>query len=211
MPELSTPNDDSARAAAMDHLRREHRALAKVIDGLQTLVAEMTEQTVAVDFELLSAMLYYVDAVPERLHHPKEDRHLFSALVRRSPGSADLVAHLKTDHERSPALIAALEAALVRWQGGAPDGLDRFAEALQAFCDFHWTHMRREEEELLPWAERDLTASDWQAIAEAFSANDDPLFGANRRHHFERLYQRIANLAPRKLRLSLKAGPAEPI
>jgi len=211
MPESSTPNGESARAAAIGHLRREHRALAKVIDGLQTLVAEMTEQTVAVDFELLSAMLYYVDAFPERLHHPKEDRHLFSTLLRRDPGSAELVAQLAAEHERSPAVIGALESALVRWQGGAPDGLERFAEALQTFCDFHWGHMRREEEELLPRAEQALTASDWEEIADAFSANDDPLFGANRRHHFERLYQRIANLAPRKLRLSLKAAARNPL
>jgi hemerythrin-like domain-containing protein len=200
----------SARAAALEQLRQEHRSLAKVINGLQTLTAEVGEETVAVDFPLLCSMLYYVDAVPERLHHPKEERHLFAALERRDPTSIPLLARLRLEHERSPAMIGALESTLVRWQGGAPDGYDRFAESLQAFCDFHWSHMRSEEEDVFPRAEQHLAGEDWVAMADAFGANEDPLFGAVRRHEFERLYQRIANLAPRKLRLSLKNAAGGP-
>jgi len=199
-----------ARAAALEQLRLEHRALARVLDGLQTLTAEVGEQTVAVDFPLLCSMLYYIDAFPERMHHPKEELHIFAALERRDPASAPLLARLRLEHERSPAMIRALEGTLVRWQGGAPDGYGRFAEALQAFCDFHWSHMRSEEEEVFPRAEQHLAGEDWVAAAEAFAANEDPLFGSVRRHEFERLYQRIANLAPRKLRLSLKNAGAGP-
>lgn len=200
----------AASAAALEQLRREHRALARVIDGLQTLTAELGERTVAVDFPLLCSMLYYIDAVPERLHHPKEELHLFAALERRDPTSVPLLARLRLEHERSPSMIGALEAALVRWQGGAPDGFDRFADALQAFCDFHWGHMRAEEEEVFPRAEQHLANEDWVTMAEAFAANEDPLFGSVRRHEFERLYQRIANLAPRKLRLTLKNAGGRP-
>jgi hypothetical protein len=63
--------------------------------------------------------------------------------------------------------------------------------------------MRAEETTLLPLAEQYLTDADWLAMAEAFGANGDPLFGASRRAEFDQLYQRIANLAPRKLKLSL--------
>jgi branched-chain amino acid transport system ATP-binding protein len=62
--------------------------------------------------------------------------------------------------------------------------------------------MRLEENEIFPRAERSLPESDWLAIAEAFGANEEPLFGTHRRKEFERPYQRIANLAPRKLKLS---------
>jgi hemerythrin-like domain-containing protein len=191
-----------ARDAAISQLRSEHRLLARVIAALETLVAEMAEDLATPDFALLAAMLYYVDAVPERLHHPKEDQYLFTALRRRDTDAAILLDDLEREHQRSPLLIGELERALVHWQGGAPDGLNQFALAMGAFSEFHWAHMRLEENEVLPRAERSLLEADWLAIAEGFKTNEEPLFGIQRRKEFERLYQRIANLAPRKLKLS---------
>ena len=110
---------------------------------------------------------------------------------------------LEREHRRSPDLLSELERALVHWQGGAPDGANGFVLALSRFCEFSWKHMRTEETCVLPQAERALTDADWLEMAQAFAANDDPLFGQQRRREFERLYHRIANLAPRKLRLGL--------
>jgi hypothetical protein len=55
--------------------------------------------------------------------------------------------------------------------------------------------MRKEEDRLLPLAERHLQAEDWKAIDAAFSANADPMAGMRERD-FEQLFTRIANLAP---------------
>jgi hemerythrin-like domain-containing protein len=177
--------------------------LARVIEALETLTAETAEATTPLDFPLLATMLYYVDAVPERLHHPKEDQYLFAAVRMRDPAHAPLIDRLERDHVRCPQLIGELERALVHWQGGAPHGVDEFALALGLFSEFHWAHMRAEESELLPIAERALAESDWERMAEAFCENADPLFGVHRRQEFERVYHRIINLSPRKLKLSL--------
>ena len=56
--------------------------------------------------------------------------------------------------------------------------------------------MRREEDELMPLAERALTTDDWQRIYEAFRENDNPLYGLKPKDDAERLYQRILALAP---------------
>ena len=55
--------------------------------------------------------------------------------------------------------------------------------------------MRKEELELLPIAERVLTAADWRAIERAFATNLDPIAELQERD-YERLFSRIANLAP---------------
>ena len=55
--------------------------------------------------------------------------------------------------------------------------------------------MRKEEQQLLPLAERHLTAEDWQAIDAAFAANRDPIAGMQERD-FEKLFSRIVALAP---------------
>ena len=203
MPSESLHSEAAARNAALTRLRDEHRALARVIEALETVTAQAVDGAGEPDFALLASMLYYVDAFPERVHHPKEERHLFAVLRRRNPQSAPLLDRLEREHRRSPEVLSELERALVHWQGGAPDGGERFALALGRFCEFNWSHMRSEETEVLPQAEHALTDADWLGMAEAFGANDDPLFGVARRREFERLYHRIANLAPRKLKLTL--------
>jgi hemerythrin-like domain-containing protein len=203
MPAESLHSEAAARNAALTRLRDEHRALARVIETLETVTAQAAEDGAEPDFALLASMLYYVDAFPERMHHPKEDRYLFAAVRARSPQSVAMLDRLEREHRRLPELLSELERALVHWQGGAPDGLNAFVLALSRFCEFNWQHMRTEETCVLPEAERALTDADWLEMAEAFAGNDDPLFGQQRRHEFERLYLRIANLAPRKLRLTL--------
>jgi hemerythrin-like domain-containing protein len=181
----------------------EHRALARIVEALETLTATAEETQSTPDFELISSMLYYIDAVPEKLHHPTEDGYLFAVLRARDPESATLIDRLEREHVQSPQVIVALERAFVHWQGGARDGLREFANALTAYCDFIWSHMRAEEHEVLPRARTTLLDTDWRSMVQAFSANVDPLFGAERRREFDRLYHRIANLAPRKMRLAL--------
>jgi hemerythrin-like domain-containing protein len=66
---------------------------------------------------------------------------------------------------------------------------------VDAYAEFHWKHMRKEESELLPLAQRHLTAVDWKAIDAAFAANADPIAEVQERN-FEKLFSRIANLAP---------------
>jgi len=77
------------------------------------------------------------------------------------------------------------------WPGGAR----AFCDAVDAYAEFHWRHMRSEERELLPLAERALTAADWAAVQAAFAANDDPLAGVGE-GEYRRLFQRIAQIAP---------------
>ena len=116
-------SEAAARNAALSRLRDEHRALARVVEALETVTAAILEGDHEPDFALLAAMLYYLDAVPERLHHPREDRYLFARVRARAPDTAPLIERLQREHQRSPDLVAELERSLVHWQGGAPDGI----------------------------------------------------------------------------------------
>jgi hemerythrin-like domain-containing protein len=203
MPAESLHSETAARNAALARLRDEHRSTARVIEALETITAQAAEQRQEPDFALLASMLYYLDAFPERVHHPKEDRFLFSALRARSPQSIPVLEQLEREHRRLPDLLSELERALVHWQGGAPDGTNAFVLALGRYCEFTWSHMRTEETRVLPEAERMLTDDDWLRMAEAFAANEDPLFGQQRQREFDRLHHRIVNLTPRKIETAL--------
>jgi hemerythrin-like domain-containing protein len=141
-------------------------------------------------------MLYYIDTFPERLHHPKEDRYLFERLRRRTHAVDALLARLEAQHQRGAQLIRGLEQALLRFEQGGPSHLEGFALRIEEYAEFHWEHMRLEEDELLPLAEQYLQPDDWADIEAAFLANADPLIGAELQKNYDALFTRIVELAP---------------
>lgn len=174
----------------------EHRSIAAVLHGLIFLTHEMVDRGTTPDHRVLHAMLDYIVAFPEKLHHPKEDRYLFARLRERDPGAVPLIEKLEAEHVRGKELIKQLQNELVAYVQQGPAKARDFARAVDAYAEFHWAHMRCEEDELLPRAEKALTEADWQAIAVAFKEDDDPLFGIKPKQEFEQLFHRVVQLAP---------------
>lgn len=180
---------------AISVLKSEHRSISAMLHALKELARMAQDATLRPRFQVLRSMLRYIDEYPERLHHPKEDEHLFARLVARAPETRLLVEELQAEHEEGARLIRELERALLFFEEAWPAGAREFQHAVAAYAEFHWKHMRKEERELLPLAERHLTAADWQAIDAAFAANSDPVAGVHERD-FEKLFARIVSLAP---------------
>jgi len=176
-------------------LRDEHRSMSAVLHGLQELARTAQNPSVRPDFAVFRAMIYYIDAFPERLHHPKEDDVLFPRVLVRSPAAAWLVQQLRAEHVKGASLIRDLEAALIAFEMAWPFSADRFAEAVSAYAQFHWDHMRKEEQVLLPLAEVVLTEEDWNAVDAAFERNEDPIADL-REKDFAELFSRIVSIAP---------------
>jgi len=176
-------------------LKDEHRSISAVLTGLKHLAEMAQDATLRPDFQVLRSMLRYIDEYPERLHHPKEDEPLFALLARRSPEARRLVDELRAEHARGAQLIREVERRLMFLEEGWPRGAAEFLATVEAYADFHWKHMRKEETQLLPLAERDLAAEDWLAIDAAFARNRDPLAGIAERD-FRQLFSRIATMAP---------------
>jgi hemerythrin-like domain-containing protein len=176
-------------------LRDEHRTMSAVLHGLRELARTAQDPRVRPNFAVFRAMIYYIDAFPERLHHPKENDVLFPRVLARVPAAATLVQELCREHEQGAALIRELERALIAFEAVWPFGADRFEESVKAYAQFHWDHMRKEEQALLPLAESALTQEDWKAIASAFAGNEDPIADL-REKDFAELFSRIVSIAP---------------
>ena len=177
-------------------IQDEHRSLAAVLHGMLYLVREIREHGAKPDFAVLRAMVYYIDAFPERFHHPKEDRYLFRLLRIRCQDALPLLERLETEHRAGAEKIRLLEQALARYEEGGTKEFPAFAAAVEAYAAFHWDHMHAEEKQLLPLAEKHLTSGDWEAIDAAFTGNTDPLFGTGPGKEYDKLFRRIVNLAP---------------
>ena len=174
----------------------EHRSLAAVLHGMLYLVHEIRDRGVRPDFKLLGAMIYYIDAFPERFHHPKEDQYLFRLLRIRYAEAVPLLDRLRTEHRAGAEKIRTLEQALARYEQGGASEFTNFLTAVESYAAFHWDHMRAEEKEILPLAEQHLSAGDWEAIDAAFLGHTDPMLGVNVGAQFDALFSRIVNLAP---------------
>src|SRR5512144_1777779 len=129
----------------------EHRAITAVIEGLRHVVAEIVAGRMAPDHELLGALFHYIGEFPERLHHPKEDEYLFARLRERRPDAEPMLAGLEREHAIG----------CERFRDDSTK-LSDFADRVERYAHFHWLHMRKEEDDVLPLARAALTAEDWR-------------------------------------------------
>src|SRR5271166_1271540 len=115
-------------------IQDEHRSLAAVLHGMLYLVHEIRDRGATPDFEVFGAMVYYLDAFPERFHHRKEDQHLFARLRLRHPDAAPLLDRLETEHSLGAEKIRSLEQALTRYQQGGAAEFSAFLAAVEGYA-----------------------------------------------------------------------------
>ena len=70
---------------ALQIIRDEHAAVAAVLRSLLQMVERGPGDEPMRFFDVLRAMLFYIDEFPERLHHPKESDLLFPKIARVAP------------------------------------------------------------------------------------------------------------------------------
>lgn len=181
--------------AAITIIEDEHRALAAVLQGLLYLNEQVRKAGQKPDFPLLKSMLDYIVAFPDRLHHPKEDEYVYRVLREREPSAATTLDELQDDHRRGPELTRGMVDALAAY-GRDPGAFEAFAQAVSGYADFQWAHMRKEEDVILPIAQKALLPADWTEIDAAFRCNADPLVGVDTQREFRELFRRVVTLMP---------------
>ena len=188
----------------------EHGVLSAMLRTIGLLLGESRRRGTLPDFTMLRAMLFYVDEFPERLHHTKESQLLFPRIRERSGGElGEVLDGLDADHTRSQAAVRELQHELLglEMMDGTLDGEGRrvhFEASMTQYIASYLEHIRIEERQVLPLAERVLTAPDWAELDAAFMQNHDPMTRREAGDPFQPLFRRIlTNLAS-----PLGLGPA---
>ena len=190
--EANVTQTDELRALGI--IKDEHRSLAAVVNGLQSVVANSVACGGVPDFALLRAMLFYIQAFPERQHHPKEDDFLFARLRLRSSECDAVMAELAQQHREGAAALTVLSSAVIACESGQdPDGKELLNQ-VNRFAQAQWQHMHLEESIVFPTACRYLQPEDWAQIAQAFAGNTDPRFAQEPEDSFAGLFTRLMNL-----------------
>lgn len=178
-------------------IREEHASLSSMLQSLIMMVDRGPGDAPEKFFDVVRAMLFYIDEFPEKLHHPKETELLFPKVVRADPACADAIRRLDADHHRGESKVRELQHLLQAWEYLGDSRRDAFTASVKPYVHFYLSHMHAEEEIILPSAQKHLSAQDWQELDDAFAANKDPLSG----HHgtdtaYDRLFTRIVMNAP---------------
>ena len=187
-------------------IRDEHSALSAVLRSISLLLSEHRRRHTLPDFTVLRAMLFYIDEFPERVHHPKESSLLFPKLRARSPASAAILDRLDRDHATSHQAVRDLEHQVLELEMMS-DTRDfevrrtRFEAAAQTYVTAYLDHIRLEETEVLPLAERLFSQADWVELDAAFMQNRDPLTYRDGEDEFRPLFKRILMTLPAPLGL----------
>lgn len=174
----------------------EHTALSAVLRSVLLMMNRGPGDNPERFFDVMRAMLFYIDEFPERLHHPKESDLLFPRLARAAPELMPVIAQLEAEHMRGEGRIRELQHLLLAWELLGETRRTEFAEAAQTYVSFYLEHMRIEETQLLPVARTALSESDWTFLDHAFERGRDPLAGGSYDPCYDRLFTRILTRAP---------------
>jgi len=147
------------------------------------------------NYELMRDIVYYLREFADVSHHPREDA-AFRILSARQPALALEFSRLIQEHRvvahAGDALLDQLEAACV--------DIVVPREALEAaaavYLTYYRNHIATEEQEVLPLAAKLLSPADWDAVAKAVAAVNDPLFGDPPAERFRELRRQIVRESP---------------
>ena len=178
-------------------IKDEHASLAAMLQSMRMMIQRGPQDHPEQFFDVLRAMLFYIDEVPERQHHPKESGFLFPLLVQRDPGVKETIDRLERDHEAGERSVRELQHLLLGWELMGEGRRGNFVQACSQYIDFYLEHMRLEESVILPAAERVLSGEEWRSVDQAFAQNRDPLRSEQAADSdYSRLFTRIVMHAP---------------
>jgi hemerythrin-like domain-containing protein len=173
----------------------QHSSLAAVLHAMTVLVREVRDRGKRIDPKVFRAIIYYLDVFPEREHHRNEELVLFPLIRLRTHEADALLDQLAREHMAGEQAIRDLEQAFLRYEE-RPGEFASFAAAAERYVEHYLEHMRKEEREVMPIAQRVLSAEDWRRVEAEFGAKPDPLAGTVPETDPEELFRRIVMLVP---------------
>jgi hemerythrin-like domain-containing protein len=164
--------------AATDWLRREHEAILRDLERLESLVAriEQGEHIAAAELTDLVALLR---EYAERRHHRKEEDLLFPLLAQRGvPSPHGPLDVMLSEHRAGRALTDRMAEAALAYAAGEAGVLRAFCEEARCFVDLLRAHIHKEDRVLFAMADRLLEPADQARLRERFEALDRSLDAA---------------------------------
>lgn len=153
-------------------LVEEHTVIKRVLALIPVISDRIADGLTEADKQVIAAVINFVRNFADRYHHAKEEDLLF----RHFDGQADILKAMVSEHEIGRGHIRATEEALVR-NDAATARL-----RLTAYGHLLTEHIRKEDEILYPWMDRELKDAQIGQLFAAFREVDGQ-FGDRPAHY----------------------------
>ena len=149
----------------------EHMHIKKLVAHIPYLISELTSGSVR-GRQLVERSLDFIRSYADRFHHAKEEDILFPFFDE----NAEIFQVMRRDHETARGHVPAMVSAVA-------DGDDEaIVIHLEAYAALLSEHIRKEDEVLYPWIDRNLSMTQVGELFSRFSEVDAE-FGNNPRGH----------------------------
>ena len=116
-------------------IRDEHASLAAMLQSMRMMVERGPADNPENFFDVMRAMLFYIDEFPERLHHPKESNLLFPRVAKAVPQVMGTVDRLERDHMHSERSVRDVQHLLLSWELLGESRHQAFTDAFKQYVD----------------------------------------------------------------------------
>lgn len=171
----------------------EHVHFSSLLDLLDAQVATFHDGEQP-DYSVMLDIVAYLSEYADHAHHPREDV-AFARLTERDPSLRVPINRLLQEHRVIKVAGEELVEHLEDVRADAMVQRSTVEAAAAQYLAYYRHHLATEEREILPRAQRLLTAQDWAQVAEAVRAVPDPLFGDHPSEDYRELRQLLAERA----------------
>ena len=108
--------------------------------------------------EIIAGGIDFISSYADKFHHAKEEDILFKYFDKQT----EIIQAMHSDHETGRSHVKAMREALQK------EDKDTIIKHLQAYGELLADHIKKEDEILFPWMDRNLSETDKNAIASEF-------------------------------------------
>jgi hemerythrin-like domain-containing protein len=173
----------------IETLRQEHRDIEQLLLLLEEEM-DIFDRGDQPDYEIVQAVISYLQDYPDCCHHPKENM-VFARLKTRDPAVAAGIGDLEADHESEAHSLQRVAYTIWRIRSRRDVARETFDEVMRDFIGNERRHMEMEEVVLFPAALAALEPGDWAGIEAAWSHRRDSLFTVGIEEKCQSLRERI--------------------
>ena len=177
----------------IENLHEDHKNIARLLQLLKDQLSHLQAGEFT-DFPLLADIMHYFANYPDRHHHPCEDI-IFEVLSEKDESAKYAIDRILDEHKKMLNASNRLYDEFNQLQGNAIFSREKLVNELGDYIEKYYQHMNKEENELLPLAEKVLSENDWAAISDKIGVQEDPLFGETLDKEYESLYRSIMSTA----------------
>ena len=169
-------------ADILERLHAEHQNFARFLYCFRHQISGFGNPDEETNISLILDMLDYINAYPERWHHPVEDI-IFARLLTKEFDQKAVVESVMEDHQKLETLTDKLRADFGSVVMDVAIHVEELKAEAQDYLDAQFAHLDIEEGEIYPLVEEHFDDSDWAELEEQLRGEEDPLFDQTRNQY----------------------------